>query len=98
MDRSTFGSVNGMLPLFTWLLYRVTKGLFTETAGLRTASDKQSRNMGIPINTATDAVQNGITANQIAITNAQQQLRANVTAKGAISICAGSRRKWGLMA
>src|ERR1700722_8227962 len=36
---------NGMLTLFTWLLYRATQGLFTETAGLRSAADKQSRDM-----------------------------------------------------
>jgi hypothetical protein len=36
---------NGLLTLFTWLLYRATRGLFVETAGLREAAAEQSRDM-----------------------------------------------------
>src|SRR5260221_8041689 len=32
---------NALLALYTWRLYRATSGLFTETAGLRDAAEKQ---------------------------------------------------------
>jgi hypothetical protein len=36
---------NGLLTLFTCLLYRATEGLFKETAGLRSAADQQAQDM-----------------------------------------------------
>jgi len=71
---------NGLLALFTWRLYAATNGLFTETAGLRSAAEQQSADMQASIKAAVDAVQNGITANQIAVTVSERQLRAYVTA------------------
>jgi hypothetical protein len=71
---------DAIIALFTIVLAVKTAGLFKETAGLRSAADKQSRDMEASIKAATDAVKNGITANQIAIANSQQQLRAYVAA------------------
>jgi hypothetical protein len=71
---------NGFLVLYTRRLYNATSGLFVETAGLRTAADKQSTDMQASIRAAVDSAKSAITANQIAVTNTQQQLRAYVTA------------------
>jgi hypothetical protein len=69
-----------IIAIFTVVLAIKTSGLFVETAGLRSAADKQSRDMQASIKAATEAVQNGITANQIAVVNAERQLMAYVTA------------------
>jgi hypothetical protein len=74
------------LVVFTALLYRATAGLFSETAGLRTTANEQrtdmlrsiaaSEQLAIATNKAANAA---MTSNQIAVTNAEQQLRAYVT-------------------
>ncbi len=70
---------DAIIAIFTIVLAVKTSGLFIETAGLRSAADKQSQDMQASIKAATDAVQNGIAANQIAVMNSQEQLRAYVT-------------------
>lgn len=72
---------NGLLVLYTRRLYKATSGLFTETAGLRSAADKQSADMQASIKAAVDSSRAAITSNQIAVSNAEQQLRAYVTAR-----------------
>ena len=68
-----------VIAIFTPVLAIKTSGLFVETAGLRSAAEKQSRDMEASIKAAIDAVEDGITANQIAVTNSLEQLRAYVT-------------------
>jgi hypothetical protein len=65
---------NGLLALFTYQL-------FLATTGLVKAASEQSKDTKESIRAATEAVQNGITANQIAVTNSERQLRAYVTAR-----------------
>jgi len=64
---------NGLLALYTWQLYKATRGLVDAAA-------EQAKDMKNSIKAATDAVENGIGANQISVTNAERQLRAYVTA------------------
>ena len=70
---------NGMLALYTRRLYRATRGLFAETAGLRNTAEKQSADMQASIRAAVDLANAAITNNQIAVTTAEQRLRAYVT-------------------
>jgi hypothetical protein len=76
---------NGLLTLFTYLLYRATQGLFTETAGLRTAADQQAADMKASIKAATDAANAAIASNQISVYNAERELRAYVFVKNMTS-------------
>jgi hypothetical protein len=71
---------NGILAAFTIRLFYATSGLAAETAGLRNAADKQSTDMQASIKAAVDSAKAAISSNQIAVTNAEQQLRAYVTA------------------
>jgi hypothetical protein len=70
---------NGILAAFTIRLFYATSGLAAETAGLRSAADKQSADMQASIKAAVDSAKAAITSNQIAVANAEQQLRAYVT-------------------
>ena len=71
---------NGILATFTIRLFYATSGLATETAGLRSAADKQSADMQASIKAAVESARAAIASNQIAVVNAEQQLRAYVTA------------------
>lgn len=71
---------NGVLAAFTIRLFYATSGLAAETAGLRSAADKQAADMQASIKASVELAQSAITANQISVTNTQQQLRAYVTA------------------
>jgi hypothetical protein len=85
-DKSVVGGFTVVLALSTIGLWLATNKLWE--AGerqldlLRRTSATQSDNMQASISAATNAVQNGITANQIAVTNSEQQLRAYITATG----------------
>jgi hypothetical protein len=71
---------NGILAAFTIRLFYATSGLAAETAGLRSAADKQSADMQASIKASIDSAKAAIASNQIAVVNTEQQLRAYVTA------------------
>lgn len=73
---------NGILAAFTIRLFYATSGLAAETAGLRSAADKQSADMQASIKASVDSAKAAIASNQIAIYTTEQQLRAYVTASG----------------
>jgi hypothetical protein len=83
-DKSVVGGFTVVLALSTIGLWLATNKLWKagerQLELLRSTSLAQSFDMRASIRAATDAVQNGIDANQIAITNSEQQLRAYVTA------------------
>jgi hypothetical protein len=64
---------SGLLALYTWRLYLATRGLVE-------AAHNQSEDMKASTKAATDAATAAIASNQIAVYNAEQQLRAYVTA------------------
>jgi hypothetical protein len=64
---------NGLLALYTWRLYLATHGLVE-------AAHNQSEDIKASTKAATDAAQAAIASNQIAVYNAEQQLRAYVSA------------------
>ena len=64
----------GLLVLFNGVLAAFTARLFY-------ATDRQAREMQASINAAVRSADAAITSNQIAVTNAEQQLRAYVTAR-----------------
>lgn len=66
--------------LTDWLLVLFNGILATFTARLFYATDKQATEMQASIKAAVDSAKAAITSNQIAVTNAQQELRAYVTA------------------
>jgi hypothetical protein len=68
-----------LIAFFTGVLAVKTADLFRETSGLRNAADKQSTDMQASIKAAVDSAKAAITSNQIAVANAEQQLRAYVT-------------------
>jgi hypothetical protein len=70
---------NCILATFTVRLFYATSGLAAETAGLRSAADKQSSDMQASIQASVDSAKAAVTSNQIAVTNAEQRLRAYVT-------------------
>lgn len=79
---------NGILAAFTVRLFYATRGLVAETAGLRTAADEQRVDMLRSIEASeklasatNDVAKTAITSNQIAVYNAEQQLRAYVSAR-----------------
>ena len=72
---------DAIIAIFTIVLALKTSGLFKETAGLRSAADKQAKDMEASTKAATDAANAAITSNQIAVYNAEQELRAYVFVK-----------------
>jgi hypothetical protein len=71
---------NGVLVLYMRRLYEATSGLFSETAGLRTAADKQSSDMQASIRAAVESAKASVVSNRIAVSTSQEELRAYVTA------------------
>jgi len=65
---------NGLLSLYTWRLYLATRGLVD-------AAHNQSEDIKTSTKAAMDAAKAAITSNQIAVYNAEQQLRAYIFVK-----------------
>lgn len=69
---------NGMLALFTWRLYAATKGLFTETAGLREATDRLYLAGEEQLKVSSKAADAARAAVELSDKTAEHQLRAYV--------------------
>jgi hypothetical protein len=70
-----------VLAISTVLLWLSTRSLWIATSGLVAFAEQQAKDMKASIAAVTDSANAAVTANQIAVTNSERQLRAYVTAQ-----------------